>query len=113
MKKILHLRFTAIIAKPIFFASILLWSFFMGHVIYRLVTGHAIGESISGEVKRNGIEMGVHVLFIMLCLAFIRMSWQGLRYWPQKYPKFQFDLNREVSAEDDKQNRHTRSGKPL
>lgn len=87
MKEGIHKAFT-IIAKPIFLASILLWSFMFIHFGFRLITGRELGESAAKEVERNGIDIAVNALFIVLCVAFIRMSWQGLRYWPRRFPKF-------------------------
>jgi hypothetical protein len=87
MKEGIHKAFT-IIAKPIFLGSILLWSFMTVHFGYRLITGRELSEAVSKEVERNGIDMALNALFILVCVAFIRMSWQGLRYWPRKYPKF-------------------------
>lgn len=58
------------------------------HFSFRLITGRELGESVAKEVERNGIDIAVNGLFIVLCVAFIRMSWQGLRYWPKRFPKF-------------------------
>jgi len=91
MKEGIHKALT-IIAKPIFLASILLWSFLVIHFSFRLVTGRELGESVAKKVERNGVETAVAALFIIISIAFVRMSWQGLRYWPKRYPKVRFDL---------------------
>jgi len=90
MKDTIHTTIT-IISKPIFLASIFLWSSFVIHFGYLLITGREIGESFASEAERNGVEMVVTALFIIVSIAFIRMSWQGLRYWPKIYPKFRFN----------------------
>jgi hypothetical protein len=90
MKDTIH-KVLAVIAKPIFLVSILLWSSFTIHFGYLLATGKQIGESTTNEVERNGVEMVVTALFIIVSIAFIRMSWQGLRYWPKRYPKLRFE----------------------
>jgi hypothetical protein len=87
MKKGIHKIFT-VVAKPVFVASILLWSLMLIYFGHRLITGRELGESIAKEVERNGMDVAVNALLIVLCVAFIRMSWQGLRYWPKKYPGF-------------------------
>jgi len=87
MKERIHKAIT-IVAKPIFLASILLWTFMFIHFGFRLITGRELGESAAREIERNGIDIAVNALFIVLCVAFLRMSWQGLRYWPKRFPKF-------------------------
>jgi len=90
MKETIH-KVLAVIAKPIFLASILLWSSFAIHFGYLLITGREIGESTSSETERNGVEMVATGLFIIVSIAFIRMSWKGLRYWPKIYTKLRFE----------------------
>ena len=106
MKEGIHKAFT-IIAKPIFFASILLWLFVFIHFVFRLITGRELGESAAREVERNGIDIAVNTLLIVLCVAFIRMSWQGLRYWPRRFPKF--SLASEITDPVDADNPFNRS----
>ncbi|WP_269524395.1 hypothetical protein [Coraliomargarita parva] len=84
-------KVSAILSKPIFLLSIVLWFCIAIHVGFHLLAGRVIGESSSIEVERNGTEMLVDVLGLVLSVAFIRLSWQGLCHWPGKYPKFRFE----------------------
>lgn len=101
MKVTIH-KVLAVMAKPIFLVSILLWSSLTIHFGFLLVTGREIGESASSEVGRNGVEMGITALFVIVSIAFVKMSWQGLRYWPKRYPKVRFDWNGTDPADADK-----------
>lgn len=82
----------AIFAKPVFAMSLLLWLGFLWDFSFQLIRGRQIGEEIGEGIERNPTEIGVLVLFIILSLAFIRMSWEGLLYWPKRKPSFRFEM---------------------
>lgn len=90
MKEGTNILFT-ILAKPVFAGSILLWSWFLLNFSFQLITGRQIGEEIEEGIERNPTDIGVLILFIIVSLAFIKMSWEGILYWPKRKPSFRFN----------------------
>ena len=91
MKEGIHKLFT-ILAKPIFAGSLLVWLGLLSNFSFQLITGRQMGERIEEGIETNPTEIGVLILFIILSLGFIKMSWEGMLYWPKRKPSFRFEM---------------------
>ena len=85
MKKGIHKLFT-ILVKPVFAGSLLLWSGYLLNFSFQLITGRQLGERIEDGIERNPSEILPLIVFIIISIAFIKMSWEGMLYWPKSKP---------------------------
>ena len=85
MKERIH-RFFIILSKPIVVGSLILWSVFLINFSFQLITGRPLGEKLEEVTERNPSEIIPLIVFIIFSIAFIKVSWEGMLYWPKHRP---------------------------
>lgn len=76
-------RIVAVLTKPIFALSLFFWCWLLASFGFQLVFGEPGGSDATGKME----NLWFLVLVVILSLAFIKLSWEGLLYWPGRRPR--------------------------